>query len=327
MLGLYPFKLKPVFKEKVWGGHYLCDLFRLQCGDDRKIGEAWLLSALEDNETIVVNGHFADNSVSELAEVFLDDFLGEEVFDKYETHFPLLVKLIDAHQYLSVQLHPDDEIARQKHGVKFGKSEMWYVLDAIPDAHIIAGFNKYVSIADVEKSIEQQTLENILNYIPVSKGDVIYLPAGLIHALGPGIVVLEIQQSADITYRLYDWGRLGDDGKPRELHVQDGLAALKPDLQPHIIKNFRPPVNETVRLLDTPYFSTSWITLQTILEKNLEIIDLFIVYVLLDGSCTMIYQDMKIQLNAGDCVLVPAIIEKLLFLPQPRAHLVEIVPC
>lgn len=327
MLGLYPFKLKPIFKKKIWGGFYLYDLFNMPKNDKEPIGESWILSALEENETIVENGHFAYNSVSELTEVFLDDLLGEEAFDKYETNFPLLVKLIDARDYLSVQVHPNDQIAYNKHKLKFGKSELWYVLQADNNAQIIAGFNRKVNKVELEQLIVQKKLSDILNYIPVKKGDIIYLPAGLIHALGPGVVLLEIQQSSDITYRLYDWGRVGEDGNPRELHIQDGLDAIDVNLEPTIIPNFKPKLNNTTRMIDTSYFSVSWVDLQTILEKNLEIIDLFIIYVMLEGACSLIYQEIKINLKAGDCILVPAVIDKLIFLPQPMAQIVEIVPC
>lgn len=327
MLGLYPFKLKPIFKKKIWGGFYFYDLFNIPKNDKEPIGETWVLSALEENETIVENGHFASNSVSELTEVFLDDLMGEEAFDKYETNFPLLVKFIDARDYLSVQLHPNDQIAFNKHKQKFGKSELWYVLQADKNAHVIAGFNRKLNRNELEQLIIKNKLQDVLNYIPVKSGDIVYLPAGLVHALGPGVVLLEIQQSSDITYRLYDWGRVGEDGNPRELHIQDGLDAIDFNLEPTIITSFKPKPNSTTRMIDTPYFSVSWVNLQTILEKNLEIIDLFIIYVVLEGSCTLIYQEMKIDTKAGDCILVPAIIDKLIFLPQPSAQIVEIVPC
>jgi mannose-6-phosphate isomerase len=326
MFELYPMKFRPILKEKIWGGTKIKEMFGISEPGLEKCGELWALSAVEGSESVLINGHFEENTLAEMSEIFMDDFLGEAIYEKYKHEFPLLVKIIDANDYLSVQVHPDDAMAKTKHGLHFGKSEMWYVLHADEGAHIVAGFNQPMNKEKLLKHIEQGTLKETLNYEPMQTGNMIYLPAGLIHAVGPGLVIAEIQQTSDVTYRLYDWDRFDDEGKPRELHINDASEAIDYELKPSVIRDFCPTENATVEMIKTPYFTTSFIQLETNVEKNLEIIDKFVLYFCISGKCIMIYETEKIEVTAGECILVPAYIDKVFLIPTPSAKLIEIIP-
>jgi mannose-6-phosphate isomerase len=327
MFSLYPMKFNAILKDKIWGGKKIREQLGIFDETIEKCGELWLLSSVEGSESHILNGHFSGNTVSEMAEIFMEDLLGEDIYKKYKTDFPLLLKVIDANDYLSVQVHPNDEIARKKHGLKFGKSEMWYVIQADPGAQIIAGFNQPMDKEKLKNHIAKGTLRETLNFETMNSGDMVYLPAGMIHAMGPGLLIAEIQQSSDVTYRLYDWDRLDDKGNPRELHVDEAADAIDFTMKPQVIRGFVPGPNTTNRMIDTPYFSSSMVNLQAVVEKNLEIIDLFVIYFSVKGSFELLYNEGKIDVKAGECVLVPAITEKVILIPKPEAQVIEIVPC
>ena len=326
MFALYPMKFHPILKEKIWGGTKIKDMFGISGPELEKCGELWALSAVEGSESILANGHFKENTLAEMSEIFMDDLLGEVLYEKYKTEFPLLVKIIDANDYLSVQVHPGDAMAKSKHGLSFGKSEMWYVLHAEEGAHIVAGFNQTMDKEKLIKHIEQGTLKETLNYEPMQTGDMIYLPAGMIHAMGPGLVIAEIQQTSDVTYRLYDWDRVDDEGIPRELHVSDAADAIDYELKPNVIRNFQPEKNKTVDMIRTPYFSTSFIHLEATVEKNFEILDKFVLYFCIEGKFILLHETEKIEVSAGECILVPAFIDNVFLIPTPSAKLIEILP-
>jgi len=326
LFSLYPMKFKPILKDKIWGGSKIKNQFGISDDSIEKAGELWALSSVEGSESEVLNGHFAGNTLSEMAEIFMEDFLGEDIYVKYNIDFPLLLKIIDANDYLSVQVHPNDDIAQKKHKLKFGKSEMWYVIDADPGAQIIAGFNQPMDKQKLKKHIENGTLRDTLNFETMSAGDMIYLPAGLIHAMCPGLLIAEIQQTSDVTYRLYDWDRLDEEGNSRELHVDAAADAIDYDMKPEVIRGFNPQPNATSKMIDTPYFTASMVNLQATVEKNLEIIDLFVIYFSVSGSFELHYNEGKIEVNPGECVLVPAMIDKVILIPKTSAQVIEIVP-
>ncbi len=256
----------------------------------------------------------------------MDDFLGEEIYQKYGEEFPLLFKIIDANDFLSVQVHPDDRIAREKHGLKFGKSEMWYIIDADPRAQIIAGFNQPMTKEKLQKHIENGSLETVLNFVPVQKGDVVYVPSGLVHAMCPGILVAEIQQNSDITYRLYDWNRTDETGQSRQLHIAEASDAINYDLQTGVVQKLNATSGKTIPILDTPHFIAGFINLESLLMKNLEEQDTFIVYMVISGSFILAVENGKIKVSAGECVLIPAMLQQIGFLPDPSAEIIEIIP-
>jgi mannose-6-phosphate isomerase len=324
MFSLYPMKFKPILKEKIWGGKKIYETFHFG-SNISSVGELWSLSGIRDDETLVENGHFSGNTANELTEVFMDDFLGGSLYEKYGTEFPLLFKIIDANDYLSVQVHPNDEIAKKKRNQAFGKSEMWYILDAKEGSEIVLGFNQKMDRERLEKHIQDRTLESVLNFVKVQKGDIVFLPSGMVHALGPGIVVAEIQQSSDITYRLYDWDRVDGEGNTRELHIEDALDAINYDMQPQIISNFKLGINETTHILDCPYFSSSMVHLQSRVEKYIAEIDSFIVYFVISGKIQAEYGRQSCTVHAGECLLVPAMIDAITINPISEAMVLEIV--
>jgi mannose-6-phosphate isomerase len=326
MFSLYPMKFKPVLKEKIWGGQRIKTQYSVYDNDIASCGEAWLISGITDSETEVMNGYFEGNTVREMAEIFMDDFLGEKIYEKHGDEFPLLFKIIDANDYLSVQVHPDDEIAKTKHGLKSGKSEMWYIIDAVPGAQIVAGFNKPMTKELLLKHLESGTLQSILNFEPVQKGDFIYIPAGLVHAMCPGILVAEIQQSSDTTYRLYDWGRTDEKGQSRTLHISEAADAIRYDLKSSVIRHFQPPVNQSTPMLETTHFSAQFVNLHSTLIKNFQGQDSFIVYFTLSGNYDLICRNQTVNVKSGECILIPAMVEELVFRPNQSAQLIEIIP-
>ena len=196
---LYPLKFSPILKDKIWGGTKLKTLFNKPATSDH-LGESWELSGYEGDESVVTNGFLAGNNLAELLEVYMGDLVGDRVFERYGHTFPLLFKLIDANDNLSIQVHPNDETARARHD-SLGKTEMWYVVDADPGAELIIGFAHDSSKEEYSQAVERGEVERLLQHVPVQRGDVFFIPAGLVHAIGRGVVVAEIQESSDITYR------------------------------------------------------------------------------------------------------------------------------
>ncbi|MBP5742670.1 MAG: class I mannose-6-phosphate isomerase, partial [Paludibacteraceae bacterium] len=222
---LYPLKFKPILKNRIWGGSKLGTLMNKAVKNDENIGESWELSGLEGNESVVENGYLAGNTINELVEVYLDELVGQKVYDTFGQSFPLLFKFIDANDKLSVQVHPDDDMAQELYGTN-GKTEMWYIIDAEKDAELYIGFDGKVDAKQCEEHIKNGTLADVLTVHKVKKGDAYFIPAGTVHAIGKGIILAEIQQSSDITYRLFDYDRKDKDGNKRELHLENALNAL-----------------------------------------------------------------------------------------------------
>ncbi|MGI6718061.1 MAG: type I phosphomannose isomerase catalytic subunit [Bacteroidales bacterium] len=303
---LYPMQFNPVVKTKPWGG------------------ELWTLSDVDGSQTLVANGDLAGNNLSELTEIFMDDFVGENVFKPKEFQFGVLVKIISAIDKLSVQVHPNDEIA-QKKGFKNGKSEMWYILDADPGSFIVAGFNKKITYAEFKKRLENNSLIDVLSIIPVKKNDVIYIPAGLIHAIGPNILLAEIQQTSDVTYRVFDWNRKDENGNSRELHVNEAIDAI--DFDMHHIEMFSIPDGNTP--LNLELFNKNWSN--TIFKRvvnpincNYSYYDSYVILVFLKGKGTIKYKNMDINYTVGSSILIPASISDFKLIPHTDTEFIEV---
>lgn len=324
MKNLYPLKFKPIFKERIWGGKKLSTLLDKNPGMTR-CGESWEISAVQDDVSVVSEGFLKGNSLEELIEVYMGELVGEKVYDRFGSEFPLLIKYIDANDRLSIQVHPDDELSRERHGA-YGKTEMWYVIDAEEGAELISGFNRDIDRDSYLIAMENNKLENLLQYDPVSKGDVFFIPAGRVHAIGKGIVVAEIQQTSDVTYRIFDFNRTDSKGQPRELHTELALDAISFKHHGEGKKHYHPQPDEPVELASCPYFTTNLLDLTKALERDMSGLDSFVIYLCVEGSLALEWEDGMVRINKGDTILVPACIESFNLVPKTEegARLLEV---
>lgn len=305
---LYPLKFKPIIKEKIWGSDRLKKKLNKQVGSIEKAGESWEISNVEGNLSVVENGFLEGNNIEELIEVYMGDLVGDAVYDKFGIMFPLLVKFIDANEYLSIQVHPDDEMALEKHN-SYGKTEMWYVVDADKNAELIIGFNQSLNKQKYLLNFEAGTLRDVLNFENAKTGDVFFIPAGRIHSTGPGILFAEIQQTSDATYRVDDWGRLGDDGKPRELHTDLAVEALDFDFHKNYKIDYELKENESCNAVQCDYFTTNVIALTKTIEKDYNWLDSFVIYMVTKGDVELTYgSSEKMIIKQGETVLIPAVL-------------------
>ena len=305
MNNLYPLKFTPICKDKIWGGNKLHDLLNKEFPELPNCGESWEISGVQDDISVVSNGFLTGNSLEELIEVYMGDLVGEKVYEKFGTEFPLLVKFIDANDYLSIQVHPNDELALERHD-SFGKTEMWYVVQADPGSRLISGFSRKVDKDEYLHSVENGTLEELLNDEEIKAGDVFFIPAGRVHAIGKGIVVAEIQQTSDVTYRIYDFNRVDDKGNPRELHTDLAVDAIDYSFETNYRTEYQSSDNQSVTLVDCPYFTTNILTLSATVERDFTDRDTFVIYTCLDGDCTLGWEDESLTIKKGDSILVPA---------------------
>jgi len=321
---LYPLKFKPVFDDRLWGGNKIRTRMGLDFAPMERCAEAWVMSGYEGKQTTVSNGFLAGNEINELVEIYMDDLVGGKVFETSGDVFPLLIKFIDSRDWLSIQVHPDDELAR-KRNMPNGKTEMWYVIDADKNTQLISGFNRKISQKQYLDHLQNKSLSEILNFEKVNSGDVFFMPAGRIHALGPGILLTEIQQTSDATYRIYDWDRVDANGKGRDLHTELALAAIDFNLQAEYKTSYKPRVNETINLVTCPYFSTNVLELAQPLQKNYEELDSFVIYICLEGSMKLGYGSNEIiEAVKGEVLLIPAIIDKVMIFPDKKVKFLEV---
>lgn len=295
---LYPLKFVPQLKEKVWGGNKL--LSNLGKNGSGKIGESWEISGVKDNVSIVANGLLIGQSLSHLIGTYNVELLGSKVTEKYGMEFPLLFKFIDAQEDLSVQLHPDDAIARERHN-SFGKTEMWYILDAEKDARLILGFEDSIDKEEYLKHLSKGSITSILHSEKVEKGDSFFISPGTVHAIGGGILLAEIQQTSDITYRIYDWDRPDIDGTMRELHTDLSLDVI--DFKKSDAKiEYSDSEDKSVTLCKSDYFKTCILNLSKSFSKSVSHIDSFIVYMCVEGKAVINNETIK----KGETLLIPA---------------------
>ena len=265
-----PLKFHPILKQTLWGGERIIPYKELASGLSR-VGESWELSGMPGSESVVAEGPWAGSTLSELIGRFGAELLGKANYARFGQEFPLLVKFIDAREDLSIQVHPDDELARKRHG-KSGKCEMWYVLEAEPGASLLTGFSRPIAPAEYERRVADNTLTDVLNRQAIASGDVFYLPAGRVHSIGKGSFIVEIQQSSDITYRIYDFDRRDAAGNSRELHTELAREAIDFESSENSRITYAPENNQEVRLVTTPYFTTSLYTLTARTRCDLSLI-------------------------------------------------------
>ena len=299
----YPIKFVPILKEKVWGGTQLNKLFN-KASKANNIGESWEISGVENDVSIVEKGVLKGKSITELIQQFQKELLGEKVYQSFGNTFPLLFKFIDAKEDLSVQLHPNDALAKKRHN-SFGKNEMWYILNAEEHGKLVLGFNQEMNETLYKKHLSENTLSEILHSEKVKKGDAYYIETGTVHAIGAGVVLAEIQQTSDITYRIYDYNRPGIDGDLRELHTDLALDAIN-----FKNANAKLPIekkeNISVNLCMTKYFQTNKIVATKNVVRDLGNIDSFVVYMCVEGKGSIAIDGNSEKIIKGDTLLIPA---------------------
>lgn len=315
---MYPLQFEPILKERIWGGEKLKTILNKPI-TSKITGESWELSTVEGDVSVVANGELKGKSLMELIDESPNEILGTEVYKRFGKQFPLLFKYLDAREDLSIQVHPNDKLAKERHN-SFGKTEMWYVTQADADARIIVGFKENSSKEEYLKHLNDKSLVSILDTVKAKPGDVFFLETGTVHAIGAGLVVAEIQQTSDITYRLYDFDRKDAQGNTRELHVDLALDAInynKVDTQ----KKYETKTNTSNVVVDCPYFTTNFLPLENKLEVSKSGAS-FTVYMCIEGSFEIEYNGFKQTYIKGDTILVPAEINA--FILNGNASILEI---
>ncbi len=301
---MYPLLLKPTVKDYLWGGTRLKEEFHFET-EKEIAAEAWVFSAHKDGPSLVINGDCAGKTLPEVLEEWGDTAVGKNALNF--PYFPLLIKLIDAKQKLSIQVHPDDKYALENEN-EFGKTEMWYVVDCDEGAQLVYGFNKEITSEEFKKRIEDNTLTEVCNFVPVHKGDMFFISAGTLHAIGEGILIAEIQQNSNSTYRVSDYGRLGADGKPRPLHIEKSIDVTKcipPELPYGMVGEVSEISGNSFRQLAAcEFFTTGVLTLKNEFKVKNE--DSFVSLLVLNGDAMLSWSSETLQLKKGDSVFVPA---------------------
>lgn len=315
MKNLYPLKFTPIYKDKIWGGDKISKLLNKNIGKLPNCGESWEISGVPDEISVVTNGFLKENNLEELIEIYMGDLVGEKNYEKFGTEFPLLIKFIDAKDKLSIQVHPNDELAKERHQA-YGKTEMWYVIQADPGSQLITGFNLPLSKEEYLKIFNSGRLEEVLHYEEVKAGDVFFIPAGLVHAIGGGILLAEIQQTSDITYRIFDFNRVDDKGQPRELHTELALDAIDFNPHPDSRITYQAVENTSTTLVNCQYFTTNILPLNSKIERDFAEKDTFVIYICLEGGYSIISEEGKMEVKKGETILVPALINNFTLEPE-----------
>ena len=316
---MYPLKFKPILKTVVWGGEKIAPYKEIET-TQQHIGESWELSGVKGNESIVADGPLEGKTIAELVREYKGDLVGKHVYENTGDEFPLLIKFIDALSDLSIQVHPNDELAAKRHNGSKGKTEMWYVVDAEPGAHLLAGLTKQITPDEYAARVADGTITDVLARHDVHPGDVFFLPAGRIHAICGGCFIAEIQQTSDITYRIYDYGRMGLDGKPRQLHTELAKEAIDYKVYPDYRTAYTSVPDAENELISCKYFTTSLYELSQAVSKDLSGVDSFLVVMCLSGQGTLtdaepVFDEQGhrgptkghvIDLHQGETVLIPA---------------------
>ena len=309
-MSLYPLKFEPIFKYRIWGGEKLRTHLDKQYSEE-SIGESWELSDVPGDESIVKNGEYKGKTLRSLLQEYTINILGERVFDSQGDRFPLLLKFIDAKTPLSIQVHPDDEIAEMRND-SLGKSEMWFVMQADKDSELIVGFKQNENKKSYQQAIDNNKIVSLLNRVKVQSGDTFYIPAGRIHAIGAGVLLAEIQQTSDITYRIYDYDRIDPvTNKKRELHTQETLDVIDFKVKDSYNTEYSKKKNNPNKLVHTPFFKTDITILNGQISKDYSDRDSFVVYMCVEGNLSITYNNLNYSLKMGEVLLLPACINQL----------------
>ena len=314
----YPLTFTPILKDRIWGGTKLKTYLNKPIVSETT-GESWEISTVPSDISVVNNGVLKGKNINEIIDLYPEEILGKSVITRFGKQFPLLFKFIDAKEDLSIQLHPNDVLAKERHN-SFGKTEMWYVMQADESASLVVGFKNDSNQQEYLAHLENKNLIDLLNEYPVSKGDVFFLETGTIHAIGAGVVVAEIQQTSDVTYRIYDWDRVDANGQGRELHTELALDAINYQTTTSKI-DYKEVANKSTAVVDCPYFVTNIIALQeTFIWKRTK--QAFTVFMCTNGQFEMIVNGEILRYRMGDTILIPACMENLTL--RGKATLLEI---
>ena len=318
-----PIFFRPQFKERIWGGDRISSYFSNSAHNvPPNCGESWMLSSIEGSVSVAKQGPCAGTSLDELINEYRARLMGHLIYERYGIKCPLLVKLIDAADDLSVQVHPNDQLAEARHQ-SLGKTEIWYILQASSDARIISGFNQRISTSDYLAHLEAGTLLDVLHYESATKDDIFFMPAGRIHSTGKGIFLAEIQQCSDVTYRIYDFDRVDQNGRTRRLHIEESVSALdfRPTQEAKTL--YRDQLNVVVSLLESPFCLNKIHSKQARLLRDMRHIDSFVIYLCVAGSSVWKSRDHTVPIDTGDCVLVPAELTNYAFYSRDEVILLE----
>lgn len=323
---LYPLKFKPRVKERIWGGQAIVAKKGKAVGrlaKDKLYGESWDLSSVKGDVSVVANGFLKGNNLEEIIEVYMGELIGEENFERYGLEFPLLIKYLDCNDKLSVQVHPDDALAEERHN-SFGKTEAWYVVDCKPGAAIYLGF-KDLNLTREEyiAAVSESRLEELLNKVEVKPGDTFFIPAGTVHALGAGLEVVEVQQTSDITYRIYDWDRVDAEGKSRELHTALAVDAIDFEADAELLHcKYDLQKGSEAKVIECNYFTMVLHDVDGRKEFDHSVLDSFVVYIALNGSARIIADGVEETLEEGEVILIPAEVSEVV--AEGNAKLMEV---
>ena len=318
---IHPLKFRPILKERLWGGTKLKEVFGKPIESDIT-GESWELSTVKGDISVVANGSLEGKSLQDLIDSNAEELLGKSVVERFGKEFPILIKFIDAKQDLSIQLHPNDALAKERHD-SFGKTEMWYIMDADPKAELIVGFNKDVTKDEYAESIDNDTLLDLLNYEEVKEGDTFFINTGKIHAIGAGVMLAEIQQTSDVTYRVFDFNRKDKDGNLRELHTELALDAVDYEKKDDFKVSYGHEKNEVNTMVDCPYFKTNFIELTENLDLDTAQRDSFTIFMCVGGEVKISTAEGDVSIKSGETALLPASTQKI-SLQSTGAKLLEV---
>jgi len=320
---LYPIKFTPIPKETIWGGNKLKTMLSKDFPSNKKMGESWEISGVKNDISLVANGELKGESLNDLIQKFGARLLGHKVYQKFGTEFPLLIKFIDANDALSIQVHPDDKLAKKRHN-SYGKTEMWYVLDAEKDANLIVGFNQKVDQELYQRKLEDGKLEEILNSEKVENGSCYFIPAGRVHAIGKGILLAEIQQTSDITYRMYDWNRIDKLGQSRELHTDLAVDAIDYTLENQYATEYTSDINKPTNLATSNYFTTNRLVFDKEIRRDYTRLDSFVIYICLDGAFDICFNNEITRVTKGESILIPSELNDISLNPKIQADCLEV---
>lgn len=317
---------KPLLKQTIWGGEAIAPFKNIRT-DLHSIGESWEISAVEGYLSVVADGKDEGKTIVELIDEYQDRLVGKQVYARFGNTFPLLIKFIDARRDLSIQVHPDDATAMQRHGTR-GKTEMWYIIKADEGSHIKLGFKQSVSKADYSRMVEDHSITNVLNEQVVKPGDVFFLPAGRVHSVGSGVFLAEIQETSDITYRIYDYGRKDANGKERELHTELARDVIDYSVRKDYQTHYKEENDKRVGLIDCPLFTTNLIAPTKVFHADYSELDSFVVMMCMEGGAIITEHgadgEERRSIEQGGTVLIPATTKGVDIEPVGKCRMLEV---